>query len=771
MKRKNYLIVALTALMLAGCGTTVSSSNVAASSAIATSEPSTAEVSSSAETPSSSEAPSSSEVVSSAVSSSEVSSEAVSSAASSSEVSYEASSSEELSTLVSKIDFYDYLTNSAVVAGGAFTSSIFSCNASAGVVTGNSYDLDGTTVTKSGKIKIGKSNTIDIAASSAGTLRAVAMIGGSGTRPIAVTDDSGTVISSYDTSKTITTYTTEITAAGTYHITAPGNTIHIFYIDFTQKVKLGTETGLEIDTDNVKKDYLIGDSLNSEGLKVYAVYSSGIKLPLTAADYTLDAAAYKSDTAGTYAVKVSYKTYEAKEFSVKVHAIKSLSLAYKVIQSSSGCKADQVYRFPEVYAIGAALDTSKIITFAICDDDTKLVVPTGTEAGKAILTAPSTATAGATSLNVSVTRGGVENKAEIVIAVFDTTKLVANAGTYTVAVNPAVDDGTVSGTGIMQFKTIQKAHDALKSANLDTTTKKVIEIPAGTYEEKPYIEIPNVTLKGAGLDQTFVKFNAFAASNDDGGLAWSTYGSSTLSVNKNATGFSATGIDFINSAYATAKEYYTNKAASQQACAAVVDADQSYFTLCRFEGFQDTLYARTGRQYYTQCTIEGFTDFIFGEDADAIFTDSTIVVRQRYYEKETDKAKNGYIVATKGVSNIKIGFVFKGCTITAETGTLDGSMALARPWDKYSKVSFLNCVMPAAISKVGYPATNGEARWEVMSSTITPTTAGVAFVEYNNTGDGAITTAVAGGTIIAEDAYTTFIQTIKADTFFGTYIS
>ena len=49
-----------------------------------------------------------------------------------------------------------------------------------------------------------------------------------------------------------------------------------------------------------------------------------------------------------------------------------------------------------------------------------------------------------------------------------------------------------------------------------------------------------------------------------------------------------------------------------QAVAVLVEADRLVFKHCRFLGWQDTLYAKNGRQYYEDCYIEGHVDFIFG---------------------------------------------------------------------------------------------------------------------------------------------------------------
>ena len=54
-----------------------------------------------------------------------------------------------------------------------------------------------------------------------------------------------------------------------------------------------------------------------------------------------------------------------------------------------------------------------------------------------------------------------------------------------------------------------------------------------------------------------------------------------------------------------------------QAVAVLSEADRAIFKKCKFLGWQDTLYAKNGRQYFEDCYIEGNVDFIFGSKCDA----------------------------------------------------------------------------------------------------------------------------------------------------------
>jgi len=144
-------------------------------------------------------------------------------------------------------------------------------------------------------------------------------------------------------------------------------------------------------------------------------------------------------------------------------------------------------------------------------------------------------------------------------------------------------------------------------------------------------------------------------------------------------GFQADNLTFENTAGNTG-----------QAVAITVRSDRAVFKHCRFLGDQDTLFSDFGRQYFVDSYIQGGVDFIFGNAA-AVFDNSEIHI-----------IRPGYLTAQSRVSaEQKTGYVFHHARITAED--LHGRFFyLGRPWRPFSRVVFLDCVMPASLSPQGW---------------------------------------------------------------------
>jgi pectinesterase len=260
----------------------------------------------------------------------------------------------------------------------------------------------------------------------------------------------------------------------------------------------------------------------------------------------------------------------------------------------------------------------------------------------------------------------------ITASVLTSLALIAPAWAAQPAAGPIRVVVAADGTG--DFKTIQRAVDhALDHAPiLGPTERLIIEIRPGVYCERVRVppDRPRVTFLGKDAASTVITANMSAAA------AGGTFFSAATDVS--GAQFEAENITFENSF-----------GAGSQAVAISVHSDRAIFRNCRFLGWQDTLYAASGRQYYKDCYIEGHVDFIFGNSA-AVFDHCEIHSRGP-----------GYIAAvSRTTPDMPAGFVFRECKLTGEnTGK---GVFLGRPWRSYARVVFLGCWMGDHIRPEGW---------------------------------------------------------------------
>jgi pectinesterase len=229
----------------------------------------------------------------------------------------------------------------------------------------------------------------------------------------------------------------------------------------------------------------------------------------------------------------------------------------------------------------------------------------------------------------------------------------------------------VSGDGKGDFSTIQQAID---HAPAEGDGRLVIAIRPGTYRERIVVpqDRPRVTLLGLGKDPASVTITY----NMSAVLAGGTFLSST--VDAEGSEFEASNLTIENSF-----------GPGSQAVALMVHSDRAVLRHCRLIGWQDTLYAASGRQYYFDCYIEGAVDFLFG-NARAVFDHC-----------EIHSTGPGYITAQSRTSaDGDTGFVFDHCDLTGQKS--DKKIFLGRPWRAYSRVIFLHTMMGAQIDPAGW---------------------------------------------------------------------
>jgi pectinesterase len=234
-----------------------------------------------------------------------------------------------------------------------------------------------------------------------------------------------------------------------------------------------------------------------------------------------------------------------------------------------------------------------------------------------------------------------------------------------------VYDFVVAADGSGDFRTIQEAVDAVRDY---TPLPRSIFIRDGVYREK--LVIPSwktgITFVGESVERTIIEWDDHAGKGDI-----NTFTSYTARVSGDDIQFR--NITFRNTAGRVG-----------QALALYVEGDRVLFDNCRFEGNQDTIFAagEGARQYFRNVHIEGTTDFIFGP-ATAYFEDCRIHSKQ-----------NSYITAVSTPNDVPYGFVFDGCTLTAEPGV--DQVYLGRPWRDHARTVFIDTEMGAQIVPAGW---------------------------------------------------------------------
>ncbi|MCL7030992.1 hypothetical protein MKW94_014710 [Papaver nudicaule] len=232
---------------------------------------------------------------------------------------------------------------------------------------------------------------------------------------------------------------------------------------------------------------------------------------------------------------------------------------------------------------------------------------------------------------------------------------------------------------------------AVTAAPNNSDTRYVIHIKAGVYKERVVIGKmkTNLTFVGDGMNATVT-----GSLNCVDGT--STYNSGTVD------GFLAQGICFQNAA----------GPAKQQAVAIRVSADRAVFSRCKFDAYQDTLYAHTCRQFYRDCSIMGTVDFIFGNAA-MVVQDSNIIARKPM-SKQTNMCTAQGRTNWNQVTDLK---------------AVNGSFKtfLGRPWKEYSRTVYMQSHLGDHIDPAGWSPWNKS----------NPFTKTLYYGEYANQGPGA----------------------------------
>lgn len=483
------------------------------------------------------------------------------------------------------------------------------------------------------------------------------------------------------------------------------------------------ETGFNVITTQVKKYYLVGESLDLANLSVYATYSDGTSVLLDSDVYTVNSSLFNNTQSGTYDISITYKDL-TKSFSVEVVSVTHI-LAEDLLMK-------------QTYLVGQTLNLESLVVKAILDDGSYLKL----NSSEYTIDSSAVNFNLAGSYQITITYKTFD-PIHINIDVHESD--LSNPTTVNLYVDSehlGFEGETIESKVI--FKTIKAALQYLINQNYDANTVKVIHIADGTYRQKITVTLPNTIFLGESEQNTIITYDAASGKEQPNGSTWGTQGSATVSIKSSATNFMAKNLTFQNDF-----NYNQSTLADRQGVALVNEADQVIFYQVSFKGYQDTLYAKSGRQYYLDVYIEGVVDFIFGNAGPAFFENSTIHSLAR---------STGVIATNKGynVSNsalVMYGYVFYRNTFTFEVGVPTGSVDLGRPWDQPATIMYIENTFDSHISTRG---------WTEMSGNL-PQNA--RFFEYMNkdTQNQVLPTTTNGQTLTSESA----LQNANKDLVFG----
>ena len=548
--------------------------------------------------------------------------------------------------------------------------------------------------------------------------------------------------------------------AGKYKITRQGGTSDIYYLSYSAKVEDSPVENIGIAAAGTV-NYFVGQEFSVSGLAVNATHeTTGRISPVDNRRLLIDYTNFNNTKSGTYEIIVSYtkagRTYQT-SYNVNVYSFEDLTLGTdKIVKAGSNTSASNgVYEnhsLRQFYFTGETLSTDGISVILNGKIDGKaqdfLLKDTQYKISEADLSTP-----GKKTVTVSYTTGGVTKSKTFDVIVAENDASLATATEVKVAVNPTTSDtnvGVKNTDGAYQFKTIKQSLDFLNNAGLSKTAKKTMTLAAGTYWEKLEITVPNLTIEGAGRDNTKIEYDSLYGIKDDGGFEHTTDSTATLNVREAAENFTIKGVTVSN--YWNSQEVFDRDLGAgygeHRALALLVQSDKFTMDNCNLLGYQDTVEFFTGRQFIMNSFIAGTTDFIFGSNNTTYFYNCEI------HSISNGKTDGGYITAFKGCNkdasdSITYGAIFDKCHFTADAEVVaNGNTALGRPWGAYAAVAVINSEIDGHVSTETSDFVKNQ-RYVNMS--VKPDASTVKFVEYNNTGDGAIDTAVAGMRFLTPD--------------------
>ena len=550
-----------------------------------------------------------------------------------------------------------------------------------------------------------------------------------------------------------------------------GGTQYIYDLSLSCIVEKADENGFELVSEGIV-DYLCGQKLDISGIKLNSTYANGKTEPLALSDVTIDSSLVNLGASGVYPITISYKNYEPITLNINVYLPVGVGLGFDgTVQGSQTSAGNGTYvnqSFKEVYAVGETLDLTGL--YVAVHGKLGDTVKTFHNVANYVVGEVDLSTAGAKQLSVSYVFGEEKVSENASLYVVDTAPSIVEDA-YQVKVDRSYT-GTIGAVenGYNMFTTVQQALDFLASS--EASKRKIMIIEEGLYTEKLEITIPNLHIKGVGADKVTIEWDSIYGIKDAGGYAQVTDSTQTVAIRDSAYGVTIEGITISN--YWNSQERMDAAGLDiERGLALLVQADRFIMRDSALLGIQDTLELFTGRQYFENVFISGYTDFIFGTNNTTLFKNCTIHVIDTVKD---DQGTAGYLTAFKGSNKgaqdaITYGAVFYQCKFTADEGvggTEDkpAKTAIGRTWGAYAAVAVIESELGGHISLDGYDSANNKNKRYISMNGIHPTDETVQFVEYGNTGAGAITEAVAGMRMLTaeEAALYTDIATIFGKT-------
>ena len=242
-------------------------------------------------------------------------------------------------------------------------------------------------------------------------------------------------------------------------------------------------------------------------------------------------------------------------------------------------------------------------------------------------------------------------------------------------------DAVVAADGSGDYKTVQEAIDA---APVGRAFPWLIFIKNGEY--KGHVDVPSNKpyLHFIGQERDKVIITDDKLCGGDNAVHVSV--GATVVVNSNNCYFDNLTLE---------NSWGHDKQAGPQALALNTSGDRTVFKNVAMLSYQDTWITPSTsnyRVYAKDCFIEGAVDFIY--NSGNIYIDNTTLYINR--------KSGGYIVAPSHAADVKWGYVFMNCTITAPGNPAETDVWLGRPWHNQPKTVFINTTAEVTIPAAGW---------------------------------------------------------------------